>query len=196
MQASVSRSSASRARSLFLKGFFKHPVMVGSIIPSSNRTIERMLGRVDWNETKLIVEFGPGVGTFTRPLLDKMRADAKLIAIDTNPDFVAHLNETIEDPRLDVVLASAADVERVLAERGLDKADYVLSGLPLSTLPPGVEDQIVSAARRVLRKGGAMLVYLFNPRVGAILKRHFERIDHAIEWWNIPPAQMWWAWND
>src|SRR3982751_945254 len=51
----------------FLRGFFKNPVMVGSIIPSSKLLIEKMLAPVDWANTKLFVEYGPGVGTFTRP---------------------------------------------------------------------------------------------------------------------------------
>src|SRR5689334_15236174 len=37
---------------MFFLGFLKHPVMVGSIIPSSKRTIDRMLSRVDWKNTK------------------------------------------------------------------------------------------------------------------------------------------------
>ena len=63
----------------FLRGFFKHPKMVGSIIPSSRILIERMLGPVDWENTRLFVEYGPGVGTFTRPILDLLGPDAKLL---------------------------------------------------------------------------------------------------------------------
>jgi hypothetical protein len=25
---------------------------------------------------------------------------------------------------------------------------------------------------------------------------HFERIDHGMEWLNVPPAQLYWAWKD
>ena len=54
----------------FLRGFLKNPVMVGSVIPSSRILIDKMLGPVDWAETRLFVEYGPGVGTFTRPILE------------------------------------------------------------------------------------------------------------------------------
>ena len=60
------------------------------------------------------------------------------MTIDTNADFTRYLKEAIDDPRLVTVTGSAADVEKILAERGLSSADYVLSGLPFSTLPPGV----------------------------------------------------------
>ncbi len=181
---------------IFLRGFVKHPVMVGSVIPSSNKLIRKMLSRVDWAETKLIVEYGPGVGTFCRPILEKLAPDAKLIAIDTNADFIDYLNATILDSRFVAVHGSAADVGTIVADHGHDHADFVLSGLPFSTLPPGVGDMIAAATRDVLRPGGAFLVYQFNPRVRDFLDRQFARIDHGMEWWNVPPAQLWWAWKD
>jgi phospholipid N-methyltransferase len=177
----------------FLRGFLKHPVMVGSVIPSSKVLIERMLNPVDWENTKLFVEYGPGVGTFTRPVLDKMAEDATLIAIDTNPDFIKYLRRSIHDPRLVPVNGSAADVEAIVQEHGFEAADYVLSGLPFSTLPPGVGDEIAQATARVIRPGGAFLVYQFSPKVLDFLKPHFGRIDRGFEWINVPPATLFWA---
>ena len=71
--------------------------------------------------------------------------DATLLTIDTNPDFTHYLKESIDDPRLVAVNGSAADVEKILADHGLGSADYVLSGLPFSTLPPGVGEDIAEA---------------------------------------------------
>ena len=180
----------------FLRGFLKNPVMVGSIIPSSRVLIEKMLEPVDWENTKLFVEYGPGVGTFTRPILDLLGPDAKLVTIDTNPDFTKYLTRSIDDPRLVAVTGSAADVEQILAERSLGQADYVVSGLPFSTLPPGVGDAIAAATAKVIRIGGAFLVYQFNPKVLDFIKPHFERIDRGFEWINVPPATLFWAWRE
>lgn len=183
-------------RLAFLRGFFKHPVMVGSIIPSSQRLIDKMLGPVDWENTRLFVEYGPGVGTFTRVILDRLPDDARLVTIDTNPEFTAFLKESIDDPRLIAVTASAADVEKVLAERGFDHADYILSGLPFSTLPPGVGDTISAATARAIRPGGAFLVYQFSPKVRDFIAPAFDRLDRGFEWVNVPPATLFWAWRD
>ncbi len=181
---------------MFFTGFLKHPVMVGSVIPSSDRLIRRVLSRVDWANTKLFVEYGPGVGTFCRPILERLAPDATLLVIDTNPDFVEYLKETILDSRFHAVLGSAADVEKIVADAGFQKADYVLSGLPFSTLPKGVGAAIATATHSVLRSGGGFLVYQFNRKSRDFMAPHFARIDRGFEFWNILPSYLFWAWKD
>lgn len=181
---------------MFLRGFFKHPVMVGSVMPSTQKLIDKMLSPVDWADTKLFVEYGPGVGTFCPTILEHMGEDAHYIAIDTNPDFIRYLRQTITDKRFFAVLGSAADVRQIIADHGHDHADYMLSGLPFSTLPDGIGPTIASETFSALRPGGAFLVYQFSPKVKDFLTPHVTRIDHAMEWWNVPPAQLYWAWKD
>jgi phospholipid N-methyltransferase len=180
----------------FLRGFLKHPRMVGSVIPSSRILIDKMLGPVDWTNTRLFVEYGPGVGTFTRPVLDLLGPDATLVTIDTNADFTTYLRDAIDDPRLVPVTGSAADVEKILADRNLGKADYILSGLPFSTLPAGVGDAIAKATAAVIRPGGAFLVYQFSPKVRDFIAPYFERIERGFEWINVPPATLFWAYRE
>lgn len=197
-QRRLERRQARRANPQlqFLRGFLKNPVMVGSIIPSSGRLINRMLGPVDWDKAQVFVEYGPGVGTFTRPILERLGPDATLVAIDTNAEFTEYLRRDIDDPRLIAVTGSAADVEKILADRGFDHADYVLSGLPFSTLPPGVGEEIGAATARVIRSGGAFLVYQFSPKVREFIAPVFERIERGFEWVNVPPATLFWAYRE
>ena len=116
--------------------------------------------------------------------------------IDTNPDFIDFLKRDIRDSRFTPVEGSAADVREIIAEHGFASADYVLSGLPFSTLPPGAGDVIAAATADALSPGGAFLVYQFSPKVKTFLEPCFARIDHAFEIRNIPPAQLYWAWKD
>ena len=180
----------------FFRGFLEHPKMVGSVIPSSRFTIAKMLDPVDWDECELFVEYGPGVGTFCRPVLERMRRDARMIAIDTNPLFTDYLNRTISDARFRAVEASAADVEGVIRDAGLAKADYVVSGLPFSTLPDGVGTAIVAATHRALRPGGAFMTYQFSPVARDLTAAHFARIEQDFVWANIPPCKLVWGWKD
>ena len=181
---------------MFLSGFLKHPVMVGSVIASTKTLQNTMLKRVDWANTKLFVEYGPGVGTYTQNILDRLPADGTYIAIDTNPDFIEYLTIKFTDARFIPVLGSAEDVEKIVADHGFDHADFVLSGLPFSTLPWGVAPQIAAATHRVLKPGGAFLVYQFRPKVREFLTPHWSNIDYAIEWLAIPPSHNFWAWKD
>ena len=180
---------------VFFEGFLREPRMVGSIIPSSRFTIDRMLEPVDWDACDLFVEYGPGVGTFCRPILDRLRRDARLIAIDTNPLYIDYLKRAIPDSRFSPVLGSAADVEEIVAAHGAPHADYVVSGLPFSTLPDGVGPAIATATHRVLRPGGAFLVYQFSARARDFMAPHFSRIDDGFEARNIPPCRLFWGWK-
>ncbi len=180
---------------VFFEGFLQHPVMVGSIIPSSRFTIAKMLGPVKWDECKVFVEYGPGIGTFCRPVLDRLPRDGRLIVIDTNPLFIDYLRATISDSRFTAVLGSAADVEDIVCAHGHDHADYVLSGLPFSTLPDGVGPAIAAATHRVLRPGGAFLVYQFSSRARDFMARHFTHIDAGYEFWNVLPCKLFWGWK-
>ena len=180
---------------VFVQGFIEHPVMVGSIIPSSGFTIKKMLAPVNWAECKLFVEYGPGVGTFCRPVLDRLPRDGTMLVIDTNPLFIDYLKRTIGDSRFIAVNGSAEDVEEIVRAHGFDHADYVLSGLPFSTLPEGVGPRIAAATARVIRPGGAFLTYQFSKAARNLTARYFDRVDDGFELLNILPCVLAWGWK-
>ena len=169
--------------------------MVGSIIPSSRYTIQKMLAPVKWDECKLFVEYGPGVGTFCWPVLDKLPSDGALLVIDTNPLFIDYLNSTITDGRFTAVHGSAANVEQIVRDHGHGHADFVLSGLPFSTLPDGIGPAIAEATHRIIRPGGAFLVYQFSAKARDYMSVYFDRIESGFEFWNILPCRLFWGWK-
>jgi phospholipid N-methyltransferase len=181
---------------VFFRGFLEEPRMVGSVIPSSKTTIDAMLERVDWENCKLFVEYGPGVGTFCPHILERLPADGKLLVIDTNERFVDYLARTFDDERFHARLGSAENVERFVKQLGHDKADFVLSGLPVSTLPEGVAERIVAATERVLRRGGAFLTYQFRPVARDLTETHFDRVETDFVWRNVPPCILAWGWKE
>ncbi len=180
---------------VFFQGFLEHPRMVGSIIPSSRSTIDKMLAPVNWDECKLFVEYGPGVGTFCQPVLDRLPRDGELLVIDTNPLFIDYLKKTIGDSRFHPVLGSAEDVEEIVRSLGHEHADYVLSGLPFSTLPEGVGPAIAAATHRVIRPGGAFLTYQFSAVARDLTARYFDRVETGMTWLNVPPCLLAWGWK-
>jgi len=181
---------------VFFKGFLKHPVMVGSIIPSSSFTVKKMLAPVDWQKCDLFVEYGPGVGTFCQPVLDRMKPDATLLVIDLNEDFISYLQKTFRDSRFIAVHGSAADVNEIIIDAGFEQADYILSGLPFSTLPDNLGPKIASETAKAIRSGGAFLVYQFRAKARDFMAPHFKKIDSDFEFWNILPCHLFWGWKD
>ncbi|WP_298335347.1 methyltransferase domain-containing protein [uncultured Erythrobacter sp.] len=180
---------------VFLQGAIKEPGMVGAVFPSSKSTIDNMMKKVDWENCKLVVEYGPGVGTFTHHLLKHLPADAQLLAIDTNAHYVEHLANTIADPRFKAVLGSATDVERIVKEAGHEFADIVISGLPISTLPEDVAEDMIDATYRVLKPGGAFLTYQYRLKARRLTEQAFDRIDKKYVLMNVPPNHLTWGWK-
>src|SRR5260370_7840549 len=127
---------------LFFRNFFRHPRMLGSIFPSSGFLIKQLLEPVDWEQARVIVEYGPGVGGITAEILRRMRPDAQLIAIEMNPEFVSFLSKTLVDERFHVVEASAADVRDIMQKFGHTKADSLISAIPLASMPQPLRQPI------------------------------------------------------
>ena len=189
-------SGKNRSRLLFAREFLKHPILLGSALPSSRFLVNRLLRQVDWSRTRVLVEYGPGVGTFTGSILKRLRPDATLIAIEMNPDFVDYLRREHDDPRLVVVHGSAATVRQVLWKLGLGHADAIISGIPFSTLPRPERERILLESKRALRPGGLFLVYQFTGAVRRDLEQVFGPTERDREPLNILPATIFTAMND
>lgn len=173
---------------LFTANFIKHPGMIGSVIPSSRFLVERMLEPVAWDRARHIVEYGPGEGTFTREILRRMRDDAELVLIELNADLAAYLKRHFSDSRVTVIHGSAADINRIAAERGWDGVDYALSGIPFSTMPDGIRREILVETHSSLNQGGKFIVFQFSNKVFQYLQEIFEGVEKGLELRNFPPA--------
>lgn len=173
---------------LFARNFFKYPSMLGSVVPSSPFLVKNIMAQIDWDRARVLVEFGPGVGTITREVLKRMRHDAVLVVIELNEDFVDYLGETILDPRLRIVHGSAAHVRRILAEQGIAPADYIISSLPYSLLPEAMRQEIVNESRHALKAEGSLLVFQYNRTLLPYLKSSFSSVRQNFQLFNILPA--------
>lgn len=191
MQPLLSRApSRSEQILLFAKNFLKHPRMLGSLIPSSRYLIGHLLERVDWHRARVIVEYGPGVGTFTEEILRRMRPDGTLVVFETNAEFVRYIQESLPDPRLHVIHRSAEDVGKALERLGCGPADVVISGVPFSTMPEDLRDNILKATREALHPSGTFLVYQFSAKVRPHLQRVFRHVHRDFEVRNVLPAWL------
>ena len=173
-----------------MRNVFRKPLMLGAIVPSSRFLVNDLLAQINWEQARLVVEYGPGVGTITREVLRRMRPDAVLVAIELNDEFASFLEHDIRDPRLRVVHGSAMTVRQVLEDRNLTGVDYVISGIPFSSMPKAMRYELAQQTREVLGSTGRFLVYQYTRTVLPCLKSSFSSVQQNFQLLNIPPSHM------
>ncbi|WP_327753922.1 methyltransferase domain-containing protein (plasmid) [Sphingobium sp. SJ10-10] len=193
VQDRLNESRGPEFLALAFREFFKNPLAVGSAFPASRFLVDTMLSPVDWSRLNCVVEYGPGTGIFTRALLDRLPAHARLLAIDTSAAFIDHLREATPDRRLIAVSGSADAVLDIMADHGLDEADCILSGLPFSTLSRDRGEGLMGVSVRALAPEGLFLAYQMRQAVGPLLEGRFAQVATGFEWRNLPPCHLYWA---
>jgi phospholipid N-methyltransferase len=148
---------------LFARNFFRYPRMLGSMVPSSRFLIKKLLKEIDFAHARVIVEYGPGIGGITTEILRRMRPDAILIAIETNPQFVYRLRSLSGDDRLRIAEASAESVLEILRQQ-VTKRPAISYPASLSARCPR-RSAIVSCVKRLLRSSreAPFLCISFRP---------------------------------
>lgn len=175
---------------LFARNFAKYPMMIGWMFPSSRFVVGQVLKQIDWEKTRVIVEYGPGLGTFTKDILKRMHPDATLVALETNGEFCKFLGESLRDPRFHLVHESATEIDSVLKRLGLPPADCVISGIPFKTIPEPLRGEIVRKTHAALRPKGQFLVYQLSGAVRPYLETVFGQVRQDFELLSIPPGRL------
>jgi phospholipid N-methyltransferase len=169
----------------FVKTFLKDH-NIAALTPTSEYAVKKILGRFDWSRDRVVMEYGPGTGVFTKGLLERMTPGSKLILIDTNPEFVSLLRR-VQDPRMRVFQDSAENIRRILSDCGEAHADYILSGIPFSFFQEDQKMGIVRDTRRALAPGGRFVVYQYSPHIRKYLRRCFPSVSTELELFHVPP---------
>lgn len=185
-------------RRLFLAQYVRSFRTVGAVTPSSRFLAHKMVAAAGVASAQVIVEYGPGTGVFTREIIAKKHASARLIVIESNRAFYEELVRLYEsDASVTIVHDSAERIETILTNQGIDQpVDCIVSGLPFAALPAAVSTRILEATTRVLRPSGAFVTFQYT-----LLKKNYFHgfFDHLVmtrEYRNIPPAYILRCWND
>ncbi|HVE40294.1 MAG TPA: rRNA adenine N-6-methyltransferase family protein [Planctomycetota bacterium] len=165
--------------------FFRDP-RIAAVKSTSPYLVRRICRRLNLGERRVVVELGPGMGCFSRALLDRLSPDATLLLIETNPDFADVLGR-IHEPRLRVVRGSAVHLKEILHGSGQSRADVVLSGIPFSYYSEDAKMQLLGDIREVLAEGGVFLAYQSSAHLEKYLKRVFPRVRVERQVFHIPP---------
>jgi phospholipid N-methyltransferase len=175
-----------------------------SIVPSSRYLAGALTKPIDFRRARTILELGPGTGPVTKAILNRMRPDAKLLAVDINAAFIDHLRDACSDPRLTPVCGSATDLRSILARHHLGSADAVVSSLGLTSMDPRTRIAILRQIGECLVPGGPMTQFQYvhaypghldvqKLRFSSFnelrfLRRYFRSIHTGHVLLNFPPA--------
>jgi phospholipid N-methyltransferase len=180
----------------FFGAFLRSPASVGAVLPSSRWLARVLVGRLDLKPGELVLEYGPGTGPVTAAIAAALPKGARYLGIELEPRF--HDLLTSRFPAMDFHLGSAADVTSILAARGLPPPRRIISGLPFASLPPAVQDGVVTGIVGCLRgTDGDFRTFQYVHAYGMKRARRFrammterfagfERIGPVMR--NVPPA--------
>lgn len=172
----------------FFKVAVKNLKTAGTIAPSSRFLARKMLKKIDFSSSKVLVELGPGNGAITYQILEKIAPTAHLICFEVNDEFYKHLKK-IQHPQLTVLKASAEHIQEELEKLGHSKACHIVSSLPLSILPTPISHAILENSLQTLGENGTFVQYQYSLTYYKYLKSVFkDEISLDFEMLNFPPA--------
>jgi phospholipid N-methyltransferase len=155
----ASNNNVLRESILIFSKFLKSPRTIGAVSPSSRALARMMVADLPRDLPVSVVELGPGTGAFTGAIVDRLTAASQFLAIDIEPDFVRKIRQRW--PSVDIVCASAEQLETLVRDRDLAPVDHIISGLPFASLPMAMTRQILEGIEHTLRPGGTFTTFQY-----------------------------------
>ena len=195
----------------FLTQFLRNYETTGSVIPSGRPLGNALCRYVGYGGSpQKILEAGPGTGSVTSCIIERMRGDDELWMVELNPTFAAHLRTAFEDkPSFREAANRCHLIEGSVQQLGQEgQFDLVISGLPLNNFSSADVQNILQAYAKLLKPGGILsfFQYILIRPAKMIVSTGSERnrlkgVGDAIEgvlgerefarewvWVNVPPA--------
>jgi phosphatidylethanolamine/phosphatidyl-N-methylethanolamine N-methyltransferase len=177
---------------LVVRKFFSNAKSVATVAPSSRSMARAAIRGIDWSNTRCLVELGAGTGPITRELVAAAPPGVRLVINEFDADFCRVLREKF--PTADVVEGDAGRLQKMLTERGIDGADYVLSGLPLTHFTPADRDALIDQVGAVLAPGGEFRQLTTAPWLyRGLYRRYFREVTFRLVVWNLPPGGVYYC---
>lgn len=180
--------------SFFLE-FLRSPMTVGAVAASSPALARVVTVAVPRSGAPVVVELGPGTGSFTYAIQQRLAGRGRHIALEINQRFAERL--TGLHPDVDVVNMDASEIGTVLARRGLGQADVVVSGLPWAAFAESRQNDVLTAVVNALPAHGVFTTFAYVHARWAsparrLLRSLHSRFDEVVitrtVWANLPPA--------
>ncbi len=178
----------------FIKQAVKHPRELSTIFPSSRFLAREIADQIDFDTADVIAEIGAGDGALTWPLVERKRPETELHLIEINEDFCTDLERTFireqESSNVFVHQESADNLVELSKDHDIYPLDYVVSGIPLTTLPDEVSEAILDAVFEALSPKGRYIQFQYSLDYYDNIRERFGPVKLSRVWFNIFPARV------
>jgi len=107
----------------FVEAFIREPLTVGALWPSSSRLSKLVVESCDVVPGDTVVEFGPGTGSFTGLLLQRLHGRGRMLAMELSETNIAELRRRY--PHCETIHDSAENLPISMARaRSASSADW------------------------------------------------------------------------
>jgi len=192
--APAETSSAARRpaieRLAFLRSLVDNPAITGAVAPSGPALSRLMASFADPQDSRPVLELGPGTGVVTAAMIERGIAPERIVAVEFNPTFCNLLVERFAG--VAVVRGDAYDLAATLPADLAGPYSTIISSLPLLTRPPEVRRALVEQALERTAPGGQLVQFSYSvlPPVKPVAGRFAVRRSKWVMM-NLPPAQIW-----
>ena len=174
---------------LFFKRVLANPIRVGYLVPSSGFLTRLTAKRVDFSKPRVVIELGPGEGCHTRQIVRRMSPGSKLILIELDDQFAAHLEKQFaHDPRVTVVHADALDLVETLAGLGIFNPDYIVSGIPFTIMERELREKLLANIAQSMGPETVFITYQVSLSISEHPLFQLSRSEHCL--FNVPPITV------
>lgn len=175
-------------KNLFLKAFLKNPRQVGALNQTSTFVAKEIIDSIDFEKTRCLIELGAGMGNITRKIVKKINPDCTLLCFEIDPKLAEQLANNIRDSRVRIISDSAENIGKYLHQLKIEKADCIISTLPLTTLPYRKMKEILKLSFQYLQSGGKYIQVQYSLLGWRYLRMLFQKIEINFVFLNFPPA--------
>ena len=176
----------------FIYQFLDKPKTIGSIIPSSKYLTKKILSFVDFNKEGIVLlEYGAGTGPFTSEIVKYLKPIDQLIVIELNPKFAIDLKEKFKNHKnVKIYEDCVANTKKILDKEGVKDVDYIISGIPFSSLPKNVTQDILISTKSIMSNTTLFLTFQYTKFKKSTFEQYFNIIDIKFVLRNIPSAYV------
>ena len=168
----------------------------GGIMPSQRFLIAKMIAPVPQTYRGQVIELGAGNGALTLRLAARC-PEARILACEINPTLARDHRRNLAgaglSSRVELFAGPAAELLSELGKGGVEKPDFIISGIPLGNLGRDKAFALIDTIRQTLGESGIYIQFQHSLLDRKNIRTRFPNLRTVPVFLNFPPAVVYYA---